>query len=102
MLIDKDAWTWWYDNPRRKTNMSSWGDFLKKIYTFSTVEDFWSLWNNVKGANELNAGMLAVPFLPGTMNSWFQEVIITSSKKESSQSGRTLRCVSLLRLLFLI
>jgi len=50
------AWSWWYDNPGKswKTNQNSkWEDNLKKIYTFDTVEDFWCLWNNIKGANEL-------------------------------------------------
>jgi len=34
--------------------MTNWGDNLKKVYTFGTVEDFWSLWNNIKGASRLH------------------------------------------------
>jgi len=52
----QDAWTWWFDNPKKKSTQQSWGANLKKIYSFATVEDFWSLWNNVKGAHELAPG----------------------------------------------
>lgn len=32
---------WRYDNPGKRSNQASWGDHLKKITTFSFVEDFW-------------------------------------------------------------
>ncbi|MCO5551136.1 hypothetical protein L7F22_004633 [Adiantum nelumboides] len=40
------AWTIWFDNTG-KTKQSSWGSALHLVYTFSTVEDFWCLYNNV-------------------------------------------------------
>lgn len=66
----QDSWTWWYDNPKKKTNFNSWGDYLNKIYTFSSVEDFWSLWNNVKGANDLNSGSNYHLFKEGIEPKW--------------------------------
>ncbi|XP_049849605.1 uncharacterized protein LOC126319935 [Schistocerca gregaria] len=50
------SWTWWHDNPGRKTTINSWASHLRTIYTFNTVEDFWSLYNNIKPASELQSG----------------------------------------------
>jgi len=52
----QNRWTWWYDNPGKKTSQSSWGEFLKQIITFDTVEDFWRLYNNIVPASQLSAG----------------------------------------------
>jgi len=64
------SWALWFDNPQKKTSLASWGDYLKKIYTFSTVEDFWSLWNNVKAASELPAGCSYHIFKDGIEPKW--------------------------------
>jgi len=67
------AWSWWYDNPggkNWKSTQQSWGDHLKKIYTFHTVEDFWCLWNNIKGANELPSGSNYHVFKDGIEPKW--------------------------------
>uniref|UniRef100_A0A6B2LJX8 mRNA cap-binding protein n=1 Tax=Arcella intermedia TaxID=1963864 RepID=A0A6B2LJX8_9EUKA len=63
-------WDWWFDAPHRKTTLASWGDNLKKIYTFSTVEDFWCLWNNIKGAQELVPGANYHVFKGGIEPKW--------------------------------
>lgn len=34
-------WTLWFDNPNGKQKASSWGQTLRSVYTFDTVEDFW-------------------------------------------------------------
>jgi len=52
----QNNWTIWYDNPQKRTNQASWGDHLKKITTFSTVEDFWRVFNNLKPASSLAQG----------------------------------------------
>eukprot|EP00270_Netrium_digitus_P006559 TRINITY_DN19142_c0_g1_i1.p1 TRINITY_DN19142_c0_g1~~TRINITY_DN19142_c0_g1_i1.p1 ORF type:complete len:225 (-),score=53.70 TRINITY_DN19142_c0_g1_i1:247-921(-) len=39
-------WTLWFDN-QNKRGGGSWGDSLKAVYTFGTVEDFWCLYNNI-------------------------------------------------------
>jgi len=49
-------WTLWYDNPGKKTNQASWGDHLKKVVTFDTVEDFWRIFNNIRPASKLVLG----------------------------------------------
>jgi len=52
----QNSWTMWYDNPRKKTSQDTWGNFLKQIVTFDTVEDFWRLYNNVVPASQLEHG----------------------------------------------
>jgi len=47
-------WVLWYDNldTMKKMNLT-WDQNLKMVYKFSTVEDFWSLWNNIKPPSSL-------------------------------------------------
>jgi len=52
----QNSWTIWYDNPGKRTNQASWGDHLRKITTFDTVEDFWRVFNNLKPASTLAQG----------------------------------------------
>jgi len=66
----QDSWTWWFDNPKKKSTQASWGANLKKIYSFGTVEDFWSLWNNIKGAHELAPGSDYHVFKEGVQPMW--------------------------------
>ncbi|KAF2305372.1 hypothetical protein GH714_004373 [Hevea brasiliensis] len=35
-------WTFWFDNPSAKSKQAAWGSSMRSIYTFATVEDFWS------------------------------------------------------------
>ena len=34
-------WTLWFDNPKGTQNQNNWGQTLRAVYTFDTVEDFW-------------------------------------------------------------
>jgi len=52
----QNSWTIWYDNPGKRSNQASWGDNLKKITSFGTVEDFWRVFNNLKPASTLAQG----------------------------------------------
>jgi len=49
-------WSLWYDNPGKRTSTAAWGDHLKFIVSFDTVEDFWRVFNNIKPASELPPG----------------------------------------------
>lgn len=33
----QNCWALWYDNPGKKTSVSSWGEHLKKVTSFDTV-----------------------------------------------------------------
>ncbi len=37
----ENKWTLWFDNPHAKQTMSKYGQSLRSVYTFDSVEDFW-------------------------------------------------------------
>ncbi|CAL5345279.1 unnamed protein product [Camellia sinensis] len=50
------SWTFWFNNPSAKSKQTTWGSSIRPIYTFSTVEQFWSLYNNVPHPSKLAVG----------------------------------------------
>lgn len=52
----ENAWTFWFDNPLTKTKQAAWGSSIRPIYTFSTVEEFWGLYNNIHHPSKLAVG----------------------------------------------
>ncbi|XP_060188027.1 eukaryotic translation initiation factor 4E-1 [Lycium barbarum] len=50
------SWTFWFDNPMAKSRQAAWGISLRKVYTFSTVEDFWGAYNNINHPSKLVVG----------------------------------------------
>ncbi|GJM91772.1 hypothetical protein PR202_ga08182 [Eleusine coracana subsp. coracana] len=50
------AWTFWFDNPQGKSKQAAWGSSIRPIHTFSTVEDFWGLYNNIHRPSKLVVG----------------------------------------------
>jgi translation initiation factor 4E len=52
----QNKWSLWYDNPGKKATVATWGDQLKRIVTFDSVEDFWRVYNNIKPASGLQPG----------------------------------------------
>ncbi|XP_044495316.1 eukaryotic translation initiation factor 4E-1-like [Mangifera indica] len=50
------SWTFWFDNPSAKSKQATWGSSMRSIYTFSTVEQFWSLYNNIHHPSKLAVG----------------------------------------------
>ncbi len=34
-------WTLWFDNPTGKQSINKFGQGLRQVYSFNTVEDFW-------------------------------------------------------------
>ncbi|KAG8385360.1 hypothetical protein BUALT_Bualt03G0035000 [Buddleja alternifolia] len=47
------SWTFWFDIPSPKAKQEAWGSSMRPIYTFSTVEDFWSVHNNIHHPSKL-------------------------------------------------
>ncbi|KAF2549942.1 hypothetical protein F2Q68_00037114 [Brassica cretica] len=47
------SWTFWFDNPCVKSKQTTWGSSLRSV---STVEEFWSLYNNMRGPSKLTHG----------------------------------------------
>jgi hypothetical protein len=52
----ENPWTLWFHNPSKKTNASNYLGFLNEVYTFKTVEEFWSLFNHVMAPSKLGLG----------------------------------------------
>lgn len=52
-------WTLWFDNPNGKQKQTTWGQTLRAVYTFDTVEDFWWCARAASGSNRAVAA--AVP-----------------------------------------
>ncbi|CAN8274712.1 unnamed protein product [Cochlearia groenlandica] len=52
----EQPWTFWFDTPSAKTKQVAWGSSLRPVFTFSTVEEFWSLYNNMKHPSKLTVG----------------------------------------------
>ncbi|KAK0579318.1 hypothetical protein LWI29_024495 [Acer saccharum] len=50
------SWTFWFDNPSAKSKQAAWGSSMRSIYTFATVEEFWSLYNNINHPSKLVVG----------------------------------------------
>ncbi|XP_027089369.1 eukaryotic translation initiation factor 4E-2 [Coffea arabica] len=50
------SWTFWFDNPSAKSKQVAWGSSIRPIYTFSTVEDFWGIYNNIHHPSKLAVG----------------------------------------------
>ncbi|ONK58411.1 uncharacterized protein A4U43_C09F12170 [Asparagus officinalis] len=52
----ENSWTFWFDNPSAKSKQAAWGSSIRPVYTFHTVEDFWSLYNNIHHPSKLVVG----------------------------------------------
>lgn len=47
------TWTLWYLELDRS---KSWAESMNEVASFSTVEDFWSLYNHIRGPSEIKVG----------------------------------------------
>ncbi|ODV66400.1 eukaryotic translation initiation factor 4E [Hyphopichia burtonii NRRL Y-1933] len=45
-------WTLWYTKPQTNSR-EQWHDLLKPVITFSSVEEFWGIYNSIPAANQL-------------------------------------------------
>lgn len=63
----ENIWTWWYlKNEKSKV----WTDNLSEVYSFSTAEDFWSVFNHLKAPSELKLGNDYYLFKKGIVPMW--------------------------------
>lgn len=66
----QNSWTLWFDNPRKRTSVDTWGSHIKKVMEFATVEDFWRLYNNIMRASVLDHGSNYHLFKDGIEPKW--------------------------------
>ena len=89
-----NRWVIWYDNPRIAPEGSDWKDNLKLCGEFSTVEQFWSIFNNIKPASTLAVNSNYHVFRHGVQPMWEDpqnklggKFVLTMPKKDS-KAGR--------------
>jgi len=67
----KYPWTLWYDcQLQNGARPNQWGENMKEVYTFNSVEDFWRLYNNVALATQLSTGCSFNLFKKGIEPKW--------------------------------
>lgn len=64
------TWTLWYQEPDRS---KSWEESLNEVTSFSTVEDFWSLYNHIKSPADIRTGSDYSLFKTGVRPMWEDE-----------------------------
>ncbi|WCJ27309.1 Eukaryotic translation initiation factor 4E-1 [Euphorbia peplus] len=52
----ENQWTFWFDNPSAKSRQATWGSSMRPVYTFGSVEEFWSVYNNIHHPSKLAVG----------------------------------------------
>jgi len=68
------SWTMWYEQPNKgKHDPTNWQGSVKRIATFSTVEEFWSLYNNLIKPSDLPMRTNYKLFKEGIMPMWEDE-----------------------------
>ncbi|KAG2187931.1 hypothetical protein INT44_000681, partial [Umbelopsis vinacea] len=83
-----NTWTLWFDNPGRKNSAQNWAQNLKEVFSFSTVEDFWSSWSNITKVTRLDVGSNCFVFKKGIRPEW-EDPINENGGKFSVQFQRT-------------
>ena len=87
-------WVLWFDNPRLAPEGTSWRDNLKECGTFSSVETFWEVFNNVQPASALSANSNYHIFVKGVEPMWEDKANVNGGKfvltipKKESKGGR--------------
>jgi len=68
----ENAWTLWFDNPQamKGSKSSNWGNSMRTVYTFATVEEFWCLYNNIITPSHLTHGVDFHCFKEGVKPKW--------------------------------
>ncbi|EFJ40525.1 eukaryotic translation initiation factor 4E [Volvox carteri f. nagariensis] len=66
----ENRWTLWFDNPNQKQTQKQYGQSLRSVYTFDTVEDFWCLYNNIRTPSQVNVGATYYLFKEGIEPKW--------------------------------
>lgn len=67
------SWTMWYDAPsknNKKADQTTYHQNIKQIVSFRTVEDFWSLFNNLMPPSNLKDKCNYHMFKEGIMPAW--------------------------------
>ncbi len=88
-------WVLWFDNPKTSKEGTPWRENLKQCGTsFSTAEEFWQIFNNVKPPSQLNPNANYHIFMEGVIPMWEDPANVSGGKfvlslpKRDSKSGK--------------
>ncbi|TIC74217.1 eukaryotic translation initiation factor 4E class I [Wallemia mellicola] len=68
-----NAWTLWFDNPKKSAGAQNWLDDTKEVITFDSVEEFWGLYNNILPPTHLPQKANYYLFKRGIRPAWEDE-----------------------------
>jgi translation initiation factor 4E len=74
------TWTLWFDNPNGSRKQTTWGQTLRSVYTFNTIEDFWCLYNKILSPSKLIMGTDFHLFKAGIEPKWEDETCAKGGK----------------------
>ncbi|KAJ8530662.1 hypothetical protein K7X08_023543 [Anisodus acutangulus] len=63
-------WTFWFDNQSKTKQGAAWGSSLRKAYTFETIEEFWSLYDQIFKPSKLTVNADFHLFKDGIEPKW--------------------------------
>ncbi|KAK4341653.1 hypothetical protein RND71_040154 [Anisodus tanguticus] len=63
-------WTFWFDNQSKTKQGDAWGSSLRKAYTFETIEEFWSLYDQIFKPSKLTVNADFHLFKDGIEPKW--------------------------------
>lgn len=67
----ENVWTLWFNsNSGQIQNNENWGEGLKPVYDFGTVEQFWAMFNHLVPPSQLQAKMDVCVFKKGIEPKW--------------------------------
>lgn len=64
------TWTMWYNPASSRSSSKAWTNNVREIWSFSTVEDFWRLFNNLVPPSRLPCGSNYHMFKKGVQPEW--------------------------------
>lgn len=66
----QSTWTMWYNPASKNTSSKAWTSNVRPIWSYSTVEDFWRLFNNLVPPSRLPQGSNYHMFKHGVAPEW--------------------------------
>lgn len=63
-------WTLWFDSASKQDKAKSWDEALVKVISFSSVEEFWSLYNNIVPPSLIHPNSNYYLFKEGVKPAW--------------------------------
>lgn len=82
-----NKWTLWYTKPQVNKS-ENWHDLLKPVITFSSVEEFWGIYNSIPPANQLPLKSDYHLFKEGIKPEWEDEQNAKGGKWQYSFSNK--------------